>query len=657
MGTQNRDEYKKRGPLAPIRTDLDVLDRFLPDPNEIVEVKRIQKFVYEKLKELMNRWAISGTLVFTGSTALGTFLRGDTDIDLFVVVDIKTVEELKHVFYRFANLKWIQDQYIKHGHEPDKEAMIHRLAIWSGTVKLAQTKKYHLDLIVLPRVGGSETHTRFETLRHVEFFSRNLTAAQKRDVVRLKALFKLGGIYGADQWGIKGVDCQTLIYRHKTLEGALSFLSTLTPNSQLLDPSYEEVRIERDLFVTIFQSPLVQTRLKQIREISINYLEKKELPHPFEKEEWIANQARAHNVVFSVPSQSPDQAETFTKAVSTTTHALNQVKGMVEELSDFQAEIDAHLFEQTTLISLKLHEITPIIQRSLDKRKLDPRQRDQSIEAFKRNSKQRAHPPLITGIQIAENPKTVTIIFNRNPVFAHFIALRVVQTMLERKGLKLESWVEPSLNLKTIKKYFQIDPMVDENVILNDLESYGELSQDWGDKQESLEHTLEVYYTLAVYIRLPHLLGINENTVKKVRKHLSKKLDGIPKSILIQITALYHKWGDQSPPIGDEKDISSSRYTPIQDCFFQEMIGPKLGLTSRQINYVVKLLDAFSQLKFDIAPQHLDRFRKPLGADFPNLVLLVYADQVVLRQTTVFSHKHLARILERFFESCDDPYL
>nr|NIO19343.1 hypothetical protein [Candidatus Aenigmarchaeota archaeon] len=266
-----RGENNKRGPLNPVRTSHEELDQFFPDPSEIDEIKRVQNYVYDQIKALMNRWALNGSLVFTGSTALGTSLRDDTDIDLFVVVDVDTVEEFRKVFNRFTNIKWIQNQYIKHGHEPDKEAMIHRLAIWSGIVKLTQTKRYYLDLIVLPRVEGSESHTRFETLRHVEFFSRNLTAAQKRDIVRLKALFKLGGIYGADQWGIKGVDCQTLIYRYKTIEGALNFLSTLTTSSQLLDPSYEEVRIERDLFVTIFQSPLAQPRLKQIREISTNY--------------------------------------------------------------------------------------------------------------------------------------------------------------------------------------------------------------------------------------------------------------------------------------------------------------------------------------------------------------------------------------------------
>ncbi|MFQ6124966.1 MAG: nucleotidyltransferase domain-containing protein [Candidatus Heimdallarchaeota archaeon] len=655
--TQHRNDNQKKRPLPPIRTGHDVLDQYLPTPEELAEIKRVQKFISEQLQELLNRWAIRGTLVFTGSTALGTFLQGDTDIDLFVVVDVDTVEEFKHVFNRFANLKWIQDQYIKHGHEPDREAMVHRLAIWSGTVKLTQTKRYHLDLIVLPRVGGHETHSRFETLRHVEFFSRNLTAAQKQDVVRLKALFKLGGIYGADQWGIKGVDCQTLIYRHKTIEGALSFLSTLTPSSQLLDPSYEEVRIERDLFVTIFQSPLAQPRLKQIREISTNYLKKRELPPPFDKEEWTAHQAKTRHVVISLPSQGPDRAETFTKAVSVTTHALNQVKGMVEELSDLQADIDARLFEQTTLISFKLHEITPVIQRSLDKRKLAPRQKARSIATFKRNSKQRALPPLITGIQIAEDPQSVTVVFQRNPVFAHFLARRIVQTMLERKGFKLERWVEPPLNFQTIQKHFYIDPQVDETAILTDLERYNDLNQGWGDNKKRLAHTFEVYYTLAVYLRLPHLLGIHETTVKQTLDYFSQKLDGIPKCILTQITALYHTWGEHPPPIGDEQDISSSRAPLIPGRFFHETLGSKLGLTPRQLNYVTTLLIAFSHLPFDPEPHHLTRSTPQLGADFPSLLLLVIADHVVLKHTTVFTLQRLAQVLDHFFASCADPYM
>jgi len=242
-------------------------------------------------------------------------------------------------------------------------------------------------------------------------------------------------------------------------------------------------------------------------------------------------------------------------------------------------------------------------------------------------------------------------------VFAHFLALRIVQTMLERKGFELESWIEPSLSLKTIQKHFQIDPRVDETVILNDLESYGGLSQGWGDKNESLEHTLEVYYTLAVYLRLPQLLGINEKAVKKVQNHLSMKLDGVPKRILIQITALYHNMGIQTPPIGDLKGISTSKYDFIEGSVFQETIGSKLGLTSCQILYVTTLLEAFIQLKFNLDTQHLDRFRKTMGVDFPDLVLLVNTDQVVSSRTTALIHNHFARIFEQFFESCKDPDL
>ncbi len=406
--------------VSPTQSDHVILDQFLPEEQEIADLRTILPYIYDQLTMLMNRYTISGFIKFTGSTALETFTRGDLDIDIFVVVDVETLNEFKQIFQYFNHLEWVQDQHIKHGHEPNRESLTKRLTIWSGTVKRAHTKRYQLDLVILPRVGGLEQHIRFETLRHVDLFKNNLSGAQKKDVVRLKGLFKLGGIYGADQWGIKGVDCQTLIYKYNTLERALHFLSNLTITTRLNDPSYNDARIDRNLFATIFQSPLASIRLTQIRDIAHNYLQKKEPPRSFEIDEWIDHQAEINHVVYRIPLQGADRAETFAKAVSLTKHAIKYLGGTFPELRDIKYELDARLFDRTTIISLKLQETSPIFKRYLDKTKLVNTKRESDIQTFINNSKQRARPPLITDIRIKETEENITTIVKRNIIFMQY---------------------------------------------------------------------------------------------------------------------------------------------------------------------------------------------------------------------------------------------
>jgi len=627
----------------------ETLDYFLPEQEEIVNVKRIQNFVKEKLIIQMERWNIKGSLVFTGSTALGTFIRGDLDIDLFVIVELETFEEFRQVFYHFSDLKWLKNQHIKHGNAPNRDVMTHRLAIWSGTLESQSTQQYDLDLVILPKVRGKSPHTRFETVRHVKFFKKHLTLLQKRDVVRLKGLFKLGGIYGADQWSIKGVDCQTLIYRYKTLEGALNFLSNLTLKSQLMDPSYEEVQIDRDLFATIFQSPLSVTRLKQIVKIAKNYLEEKNLPSTYDKNEWIETQIGAHCAVFSLPPQGADRAETFSKVVSTVNNSLNQLKGTISELRDIKSEIDARLFEQTTVVSLKLPPVTPKFQRSLDKRKLDPKQRKIMIERFKKNSLQRAIPPLIIDIQIVETSETVTSIFRRNPIFAQFLALRVVQNRLEQNGFSFEGWVEPLLTIKKVQPYFKIDGRINETVILNDLEIYARFTQNDDKPQVSRVPILEPYYTLVVYLQFPNLLGISNKIEKQLQQYLSKKIESIPKSLLIQIASLYHKIGLRTPSNG-KNGTSTDKQNHSKGRTVLEMSGPKMGLTKNQINYVKTLINASHQLDINFDFQILRKIEKTTGINLPDFILLGYAIKSPLNRTLRNTwNPFLRRALQEFF--------
>ncbi len=631
--------------VSPTQSDHVILDQFLPEEQEIADLRTILPYIYDQLNRLMNRLAISGFIKFIGSTALETFTRGDLDIDIFMVVDVETLNEFKQIFQYFNHLEWVQDQHIKHGHEPNRESLTKRLTIWSGTVKRAHTKRYQLDLVILPRVGGLEQHIRFETLRHVDLFKNNLSGAQKKDVVRLKGLFKLGGIYGADQWGIKGVDCQTLIYKYNTLERALHFLSNLTITTRLNDPSYNDARIDRNLFATIFQSPLASIRLTQIRDIAHNYLQKKEPPRSFEIDEWIDHQAEINHVVYRIPLQGADRAETFAKAVSLTKHAIKYLGGTFTELRDIKYELDARLFDKTTIISLKLQETSPIFKRYLDKTKLVNTKRESDIQTFIINSKQRARPPLITDIRIKETEENITTIVERNIVFMHYLTLRVIQHMFEERKLIIDYWIENKLDYKIIQNRFQSDQQSKVDILLHNLDKIKQYELDNYERTMELDHNLEVYYSLATYILLPSLLGVSKNTEIQLNNYLKQTIDSLPKNVLLQITALLHNLG-----------LFTNQFSPnkkyIGENFDLKVLGSIIELTTNQINYVTTLIEVVTSLNFKLEALCQDIMSDSSIQEVPSLALLIYAHNMVYNRSRIsILKKNVRCVLDRYFES------
>ena len=631
--------------VSPTQSDHVILDQFLPEEQEIADLKTILPYIYDQLTMLMNRWAISGFIKFTGSTALETFTRGDLDIDIFVVVDVTTLDEFKQIFQYFNHLEWFQDQHIKHGHEPNREALTKQLTIWSGTVKLAHTKRYQLDLIILPRVGGLEQHIRFETLRHVDLFKNSLSGTQKKDVVRLKGLFKLGGIYGADQWGIKGVDCQTLIYKYKTLERALHFLSNLTITTRLNDPSYKDKLSDRNLFATIFQSPLASTRLTQIREISNNYLKKKETPHSFEICKWIEHQAEINHVVYKIPLQGVDRAETFAKAVSLTKHAIKYLGGTIPEFRDQKYILDARLFDRTTIISLKLQETSPIFKRYLDKIKIVNTKRESAIQTFIKNSKQRAHPPLITDIRIRETDEDITTIVKRNVVFMYYLTLRVIQHMFEEQKLIIDHWIEHKLDYKIIQNRIKSDQQSKVDILLHNLDKIKQYEFDNYEITMELDHNLEVYYSLSTYMLLPSLLGISKNSQIQLNNYLKHTIDSLPKYDLLQITALLHNLELITNPLSPNKKYSGNN-------FYLNILKSMIELTTNQINYVTTLIEAVTNLNFKLEALCKNYMSDSSIREVPSLALLIYAHNMVYNRSRIsILKKNVRCILERFFES------
>lgn len=178
------------------------------------EQKKTKKFIeVQKILIPIALHEIKGSkkVIEVGSTAKGTFVSGDYDIDLYIL----TSEPEKA--FKIISEKILQGQ--------KKEG---QLLIWN-----AKIDKFDVDYIfITPKAKKRE-----DTIQHTEFFNKRLTPKMKKEVIKAKAYFKTKGVYGAEVAGIVGICLEELIRQHKTLEKACKFLAFSAKRPTLQDPT------------------------------------------------------------------------------------------------------------------------------------------------------------------------------------------------------------------------------------------------------------------------------------------------------------------------------------------------------------------------------------------------------------------------------------
>ncbi|MEM3208729.1 MAG: CCA tRNA nucleotidyltransferase [Candidatus Micrarchaeaceae archaeon] len=158
-----------------------------------------------------------------GSTAHGTNLRGDTDIDIFLLFKqgTKREEMVKNAlsYARRIVRKGMHERYeIKYAEHPYARVYLDDYNIKADIVPAIRIKS----------IGEIATAVDRSPL-HVEFINRNLSEKQKDDVRLLKYFLKVHGIYGAETkiGGFSGYLCELLIYHYGSLENALANLANM----------------------------------------------------------------------------------------------------------------------------------------------------------------------------------------------------------------------------------------------------------------------------------------------------------------------------------------------------------------------------------------------------------------------------------------------
>jgi len=175
-------------------------------------------------------------LFLVGSTAKGTWLLGDADIDIYVCHKTLCKDKVS---------KLIQEAF------PEGHTKQGQLTIWNLSYK-----GFDVDLI-LPYKGKRE-----DTILHANWYNRHLTDFRREEIRTAKAYFKTKGVYGAEIGGIIGVAIEQLVILEGSFKGVCMLLIGVRPFIQ--DPT---MQTERDLLACINKR-----RWIEIQEASEQYL-------------------------------------------------------------------------------------------------------------------------------------------------------------------------------------------------------------------------------------------------------------------------------------------------------------------------------------------------------------------------------------------------
>jgi tRNA nucleotidyltransferase (CCA-adding enzyme) len=279
-------------------------------------------------------------VTLVGSTAKGTFVSGDTDIDVYVITERygEAFSEAKDIY--------------SHGHRKQGE-----LTIWNF-----DREGYDVDLVFIP-----PDYEKIDTLKHTEFFDDELSEEQKKEVVKGKALFKSEGVYGAEVGGIVGVAIEELIRQKGTLEEACRHLiENERDDAWLQDPVLNK---DRNLLASVSRK-----RYSMIQEACEEYIETGDIDLRVYDFDEFRDDFEDKDIV--VCNRRSDRSVDYHTAMSVCRKAGRIVKGKAKDI-DFTCE--AFVGEDRTAIAF---EAEP---RELPEKREEciPVQMKEAVEAFK----------------------------------------------------------------------------------------------------------------------------------------------------------------------------------------------------------------------------------------------------------------------------------
>jgi tRNA nucleotidyltransferase (CCA-adding enzyme) len=292
------------------------MEDFIPTKEEIEKINSLKSligfFLPNTLKEVGNI-----EIKDVGSTVKGTFVRGSTDIDLYVI------SENPQRAYEIMQKEF-----------PEGKAKKGQLTIWNMEID-----GIDVDFIFTsPKFSKRE-----DTFKHAEFYSTHLNKHMKFEIMKAKAYLKTKGLYGAEMGSIVGVCVEELIRQKKTWLEVCKFLAFSPKRPTLQDPTMTN---PRDFLASITKEKypiLLKTCFDYIQNPHFKY-------KPMTMEQFIS---RHDGFCVMLWERKEDKALDFQAIHSSATHIRNIITN--RERREAFIEFDTFIDNSSVCLVYKAH--------------------------------------------------------------------------------------------------------------------------------------------------------------------------------------------------------------------------------------------------------------------------------------------------------------
>ncbi len=176
---------------------------FVPLSKDKIKMGRIAEAFMSSLKKKAAENKLSVDFMFSGSYAKGTWIKGESDIDILVIFNKES--EIKNLSYLVPN----------------------NFIATFGTRKYFRGNFNGIDIEVVPVLKFLEkdkvSNSIDLSVLHADYINSKLSEAQKKDVITLKALCKANNCYGSETYmhGFSGYALEVLIIKYRSIKGLI----------------------------------------------------------------------------------------------------------------------------------------------------------------------------------------------------------------------------------------------------------------------------------------------------------------------------------------------------------------------------------------------------------------------------------------------------
>ena len=193
-----------------------ILNDIKPTNEEDSEVNRVSLKLMEYLQECISAENIDAEVFLVGSVSKGTYLRGKSDIDIFIAFPLDTDKQ------------FLKENGLKLAHMcNDHFGGVAKHHFASHPYVTCDIEGFEVDIVPCYAINdGSELKSAVDrTILHTKYVKANLKDSQKDEVLLLKRFMDMTGTYGSEfkVGGFAGYLCELLIIKYGSFENTLKY--------------------------------------------------------------------------------------------------------------------------------------------------------------------------------------------------------------------------------------------------------------------------------------------------------------------------------------------------------------------------------------------------------------------------------------------------